>query len=202
LWMRETEASSFDTPERRAALEARVNEVTGAIGHDSVRKYYRQDFAGRLATLLRPSVPVARPTFRRGNEPGGWRGRAGFGKPPEVLAYGRAYVVASPQLAASPILRGARSAIPRREALILQAIFNHPWLLQEHLEELAHLDFRHADAQKLKEALIDIFAHDGSTESEGLRRELAARGLQEVMQRVETAITTMAVWGARQGAAP
>src|SRR4029434_9675657 len=32
LWMRETEASSFDTPERRAALEARINEVTGAIG--------------------------------------------------------------------------------------------------------------------------------------------------------------------------
>ena len=28
LWARETEGHSFDTPERRAALEARVNEVT------------------------------------------------------------------------------------------------------------------------------------------------------------------------------
>ena len=29
LWTRESEAGAFDTPERRAALEARINEVTG-----------------------------------------------------------------------------------------------------------------------------------------------------------------------------
>src|SRR5215218_4740299 len=31
LWQRETEAGGFDTPERRAALEARINEVTAAL---------------------------------------------------------------------------------------------------------------------------------------------------------------------------
>src|SRR5216684_2419849 len=40
LWMRETEAGSLDTPERRAAFEARIGEVTAAIGDDTVRKYY------------------------------------------------------------------------------------------------------------------------------------------------------------------
>ncbi len=34
LWMRETEAGGFDTPERRAALEARVGEVTAVITDD------------------------------------------------------------------------------------------------------------------------------------------------------------------------
>ncbi|MGA7040606.1 MAG: DNA primase, partial [Pseudolabrys sp.] len=49
LWARETEGHSFDTPERRAALEARVNELTALVGDDAVRKYYRQDFTARLA---------------------------------------------------------------------------------------------------------------------------------------------------------
>ena len=141
----------------------------------------------------------ARSSQPRGRWPGA---RDGFGQPAEVLVRGRPYVVSSPQMAASPIMRGHRSTLPRREALILQAIFNHPWLLHDHLEELAHLEFRHADAQKLKEALVDICAHDGDTDSEGLRRDLQARGLHEFMQRVEGAITTAAVWGARPGAAP
>ncbi|MGA8470108.1 MAG: DNA primase, partial [Pseudolabrys sp.] len=49
LWARETEGHSFDTPERRAALEARVNELTALVGDNAVRKYYRQDFTARLA---------------------------------------------------------------------------------------------------------------------------------------------------------
>src|SRR6478735_3487517 len=54
LWSRETEAASFDTPERRAAFEARVNEVVRSIGDESVRKYYGQDFQARLRQLLNP----------------------------------------------------------------------------------------------------------------------------------------------------
>src|SRR6266567_4340943 len=54
LWLRETEAGSFDTPERRAALERRIAEVTGTIGDEPVRRYYRQDLEGRLQRLLAP----------------------------------------------------------------------------------------------------------------------------------------------------
>src|SRR5262245_45989503 len=52
LWMRETEAGPLDTPERRAAFEARLGEITGAIGDDSVRKYYRREFGDRLRALF------------------------------------------------------------------------------------------------------------------------------------------------------
>ena len=65
----------------------------------------------------------------------------------------------SPHLAAGPLHRGHRTAIPRREALILQAALNHPWLMHDHLEEFADTEFRHADTKKLKAALIDVFAH-------------------------------------------
>ena len=45
LWARETEGHTFDTPERRAALEARINEVTTGIGDEAVRA-----ITGRIST--------------------------------------------------------------------------------------------------------------------------------------------------------
>ena len=199
LWARESEAGPFDTPERRAALEARVAEVTAAIADETVRRYYRQDFSARLRQMFAPQLFAAKEPRRRGSHP-----------PPPVRA-GRdaAYVAASPHLALSPLHRGHRAAIPRREALILQAAINHPWLLHDHLEELAAAEFRHVDTQKLKGALIDVFAHhfaedfptDGEAERTALAAELAKRGFAAVLERIERSITTPSVWGARPDAA-
>ncbi len=69
LWARETEGHTFDTPERRAALEARINEVTSGIGDESVRRYYRQDFNARLSQFFAP----ARPQQREQRSGGNWR---------------------------------------------------------------------------------------------------------------------------------
>jgi DNA primase len=109
--------------------------------------------------------------------------------------------VVSRQLAASPLHRGARTAVPRREALILQAALNHPWLLHDHLEEFAALEFRHADAERLKSALVDVAAHAAALDAEALKAELAARGLADTVALVTAAITTPSVWAAREGAA-
>jgi DNA primase len=117
------------------------------------------------------------------------------------------YQVASPQLAASPLLRGQRSAISRREALILQSLINHPWLLHDHLEEVAALEMAHPEAHKLRAAIIAAFANDHhhssdpSEQADKMRADLEQGGFTEVLQRVERAITTAAVWGARAGAA-
>jgi DNA primase len=210
LWARETEGHSFDTPERRAALEARVNEVTVAIGDEAVRKYYRQDFATRLSNFFAPAQPQQREARRRDNwrDPltgASWRERRiDWPRPVAPLTAGRPipYVVASQQLASSPVHRGHRTAVPRREALILQAALNHPWLLHDHLEELASLEFRHAGAERLKGALIDIAAHAAALDPETLRAELAARRLDDVADRIGLSITTPSVWGARPDAAP
>jgi DNA primase len=209
LWARETEGHSFDTPERRAALEARVNELTGQIGDEAVRKYYRQDFATRLANFFAPPPHELRGRSEWREPRGGgrnWRERrnADWQRQAPARSAGRPmpYVVASQQLASSPVHRGPRTAVPRREALILLAALNHPWLLHDHLEELASLEFRHADAERLKRALIDIAAHASALDAEALRAELAARNLAEAMERVAQSITTPSVWGARQEAAP
>jgi DNA primase len=205
LWMRETEAGGFDTPERRAALEARLAAIAGTIGEESVRRHYRQEFEGRLQILFDGDRATAsRPFGRRdrwARERGPRAGGARWPRPAGSIGSGR-YVAASPELASSPLHRGARVAIPRREALILQVVLNHPWLLHEHLEDIAGIEFRHVEAQKLKAALLDAFAHIPAADRAAIAAELARRGQGGLLARVEKAITVRSVWGAQPDAAP
>lgn len=202
LWMRETETGRFDTPERRAGLEARLSELTTQIGDESVRKYYRQEFSARLQRLLTPaSAPDGgrgRQGGRRGDRQGRqrWepRGRAGPGRDELSLS------PLSPRLSASTIVRGARSALPTREALILLAILNHPWLMEAHAEEVAELDLHHPDADALRRAILDAVA-GSETEPEDLRHLMAARGLAPVVGRIEIALTHPADWPVQPGSA-
>jgi DNA primase len=232
IWSREIEGGTFATPERRAALEARIRELSNGIGDEAVRRYYRQDFSERLQRTFAPEVArggYARGNYRgAGNNFGGESGRrfaprgvftpgaAGRFEPRGGRARGLAggqtinrgpYQAASPQLALSPLMRGQRSAISRREALILQSLINHPWLLHDHLEEVAALELAHPEAHKLRAGIISAFANDHhhspepAEQAEKMRADLAAAGFSQSLQRVERAITTSAVWGAQAGAA-
>jgi len=185
----------------------RLAEVIRTIGDETVRRYYRQDFAARLRRLFAPAEIGTR---RRGIEEyrrGGGPARTNSQK--IALRRDEMYVAASPHLADSPLHRGHRATIPLREALILQAALNHPWLLHDHLEELSEAEFRHAETQKLKGELVDVFAHhfaedfgrDGEAGRMALAAELTRRGLAGILARIERAITTRSVWGARPQAA-
>src|ERR1700744_1694721 len=225
IWSREVEGGSYATPERRAALEARIGELSNGIRDEVVRRYYRQDLSERLARMFAPEA--GRGGNYRGNFRGGGsesprrfapRGAAGGGRfgagdrqwqggnGPAALGRGP-YQAASPQLAMSPIMRGQRSAISRREALILQILINHPWLLHDHLEEIAALELAHPEAHKLRAAIIAAFAHDhhqggdDSEHGEKMRADLERGGFLQILQRVDKSITTSAVWAVQPGAA-
>jgi len=226
LWTREIEGGSFATPERRAGLEARIGELANTIRDEVVRRYYRQDLSQRLQTTFAPESPrgfagrgfntESRRFPQRSPGPANrfsTGGRGNFGgnfKPPfgqnPPLARGP-YQAASPQLASSPIMRGQRSALSRREALILQCLINHPWLLHEHLEEVAALELAHGEAHKLRAGIIAAFANDHhhspdpSEQAEKMQADLEKAGFSQILQRVERAITTSAVFGAKPGAA-
>ncbi len=231
IWSREIEGGTFATPERRAALEARIRELSNSIGDEAVRRYYRQDLAERLQRTFTPEAArggYGRGGYRRAGNFGGESGRrfaprgvftpgaAGRFEPRggrlQGLAGGQTidrgpYQAASPQLALSPIMRGQRSAISRREALILQSLINHPWLLHDHLEQVAALELAHPEAHKLRAGIISAFANDHhhspepAEQSDKMRADLASSGFSQSLQRVERAITTSAVWGAQPGAA-
>ena len=229
IWSREVAGGNFATPERRAALEARIGELTNGIRNEVVRRYYRQDLADRLRQAFAPASyggagyrGGARGGFGgesgrrpgpgggfspgagarggpRGARPQGNGGASGLGRGP--------YQVASPHLANSPIMRGQRSALSRREALILHALLNHPWLLHDHLEQVMMLDLAHPEAHKLRAGILAAFAHYGPADDPEVERARIRAWLDKSeyvkqIQSVERALTTRNVWGAEPGAAP
>ncbi len=231
IWLREIEGGAYATPERRAALEARIGELSQSIRDDVVRKYYRQDLQERLQRLFQPAgndrsyrgqTIVAKGRAASASARAAIRSAFRHAAPISATETARArsfaqagaaafgpgpYQAASQQLAASPLLRGQRSALSRREALILKTLINHPWLLHEHLEEVAALELAHPEAHRLRASVIAAWAADHhhspdvEEQSEKLRADLAKAGLSEILQRVERSITTGAVWGAQAGAA-
>ena len=232
IWSREIEGGSFATPERRAALEARIGELSNGIRDEVVRRYYRQDLAERLQKTFAPQGNGYGGGYNRGNfrngqggnfrgsgnesarrfqprAPGGGRfGASGRGQNPggaASIAPGP-YQATGPQFASSPIMRGQRSAISRREALILQSLISHPWLLHDHLEEVAALELAHPEAHKLRAGIISAYANyshtdDSAAETARLAASLEKSGYLKQIQMVERALTTKNVWGAQPGAA-
>jgi DNA primase len=182
-----------------------------AIGDPVVRRYYREDLAARLRSLLGRSEPGPPSGRGRSRQAGDWRpsanrtrwspgrGRAALDRRP-----GEPLRVLSPRLAASPVVRGFHSAMPPREALILVTAINHPWLLDHHAEQLAEIEFRHADADLLRRAILDAAAGHGHAriETDFLREALTGVGLGPILARVEAAITHGSDWPARPQAAP
>jgi DNA primase len=190
LWQRETEAGVFGTPEKRAALEARLAEVVATIGDESVRRHYRDDVFGRLSDLFRPMQRERRGPGR--GQAGGFRGGSAFAVPDHRP---------SPALAASALVRGPRAALPMREALILTALLNHPWLVDGAEEDIAALDLRHPQAESLKVALLDLHAHGVEGEAEAYAAALAGAGHDALVAQVRGTVAVHAVWGAMPGAA-
>ena len=203
LWQRETETGEFDTPERRAALEARLSEITAGIGDESVRKYYRQDLEGRLRGLFAPARTAEQPGR------GAWQpdarsrhGRNGpRGRPGRPLSPREALRPLSPRLGLSSLVRN-RTGFPAREALILLTVANHPWLLENHAEELAELEFRHPDADRLRRAILDATAGHEPLAHDTLASAIESAGLAPILARMEATITHGSDWPARAGAAP
>jgi DNA primase len=164
-----------------------------------VRKYYRQDLDARIATLFAPAA--------RANDNGRrWQGNSGGRQPPwqkgqrrpaprEVLGPPSSY------LATSALARGVRTVLPTREALILLVVVNHPWLLETHAEDLAAMEFRHPDGDRLRRAILDAAAGHAPLTPASVRAAISARDLGTVLARVEGSITHSSDWPARQGAA-
>ena len=205
LWTRETENGRFDTPERRAGLEMRINEVTAGIAHDAVRKYYRQELESRLRGLFAPPrAPQGLQGSRGPFRPDRRQGSGGFGgrRKPDLPNVRETFAPLSPRLSSSPLVRGSRSALPAREALILLAILNHPWLIEAHAEEIAELEFQHPGADQLRRAVLDAGASHHDRDPATLRAFITTGELGAVVARLEGAITHLSDWRARREAAP
>ncbi len=130
LWQREKSAVVLDTPERRAAFEARIETLLGEIGNVRVKDHYRRDVKNRLFHLWREQPARSRDATPRqgGRQQGG--GRQGGGQQggrPEARKPER------------------RDMTPPASAfgfatIVTLALVNHPWLLDHFAEEVGSVE--------------------------------------------------------------
>src|SRR5690606_9129589 len=88
---------------------------------------------------------------------------------------GRPTVSAAP--VASSGLAARLAGLPARGALILKALINHPWLIEEHAEQIATLEFTIPALVELKDAVLGALAEEIPLDSVGLHNHLSGTGL-------------------------
>ncbi|MGI9384186.1 MAG: DNA primase [Methyloligellaceae bacterium] len=207
LWAREVESGSWDTPERRAALEARLETLLGEIGDAKVRRHYERDISDRLgsfwSTFRRQTGPArghARTGHgfagrdRRSREP--WRGSgpaAGAGGDRQFAGSS----AASESLKRSGLVRGVSAQFLEREALLVLTPLNHPWFLDAFSEEFAGLEFQNRKIARLRDAMIALQTRQNTLDSEAFRTQLSQQGLGAIVAQVERAVTHKSNWSAQ-----
>jgi DNA primase len=183
----------LSTPEQRAAFEARLNAMVARIGDATVKGHYERELRETLWTLNRTIVrdivrgegPRRRGDAgtRRNNITPDWRirERARLGKGLNTAP--RRAAAASPELAQKAQL------VPPREALLIKTILNHPWLIEEHAEEIAAMTLLSDPVARLRDALLAAQAQENALDSSVLRSQLNASGLGKVIDLVERSVT-------------
>ncbi|MCB1463760.1 MAG: DNA primase [Nitratireductor sp.] len=214
IWRRETASAMFETPEKRAALEARMREVTGAIRNESVRRHYMQDTGERLTAFFAGSSQSApnRSGFggRRiygdnSGEP--WRRRsegrtdgAGRGAPS-----GKARLALSPSLLNSSLVKRGSARIPLREAALLMTIVHHPAILSVLFDDFTDLTLTARPVADLQRLVIDCFAEwDGEVGEDAaaqLAETLKQAGFGETLASLDRQLRDNRLWQALPEAA-
>ncbi len=182
LWKIES-AQPIDTPERRAALEKRLDQQVRLIADRSVQEHYRNFFRERLAEMFGARRgPVGGRTMpqrfgaTRWSNDRRWNDRnrsRRFAPPPP---WSESAPQGDPQLLAR-----------RREEIILALVLNHPSLLNEVEEEFAQLEFLSSDLDKLRIAILKAHAPLPDLDAETLTRHLIDDGFAKTVEGVLSA---------------
>ena len=194
LWRLET-AHPTDTPERRAALEKRLDSQVRLIADRSVQEHYRNFFRERLAEMF---------GARRG--PVGGRTMPRFGAQREGYQSGFGGRMRGRRLAPPPPWREAapqgdpQLLARRREEVILALVLNHPSLLNEVEEEFAQFEFLSPDLDKLRNAILKTHAPQPDLDAETLTRQLKDDGFAKTLDGVLSAQVLNHAAFARPGA--
>jgi DNA primase len=197
VWSRETEGETFETPERRAALEARLRDIARGIGEESVRRHYAQALSERLAAFF-PAPERANSEWRGANRKGDGRGgRGAFPRSAPVAA--RALPV-SDRLKRSALV-SARARPPLREVVLVMTMVNHPALILTWVDEFAHVAFDNPEAAALRDAVLDLVAADHDLDAAGLRARLADGRFSAIIGRFDAQINACGLWPATAAAA-
>jgi DNA primase len=183
LWLRETGGKSFDTPERRAQLEAALREAAGRISDESVRRHYSQDMRERANAFF--GVPTGQ---------GQDRGFGGKGRAAGKLPRGR--IAVSERLSRSRLVapKTLKGVVPLREAALLSAVMCHPDLIGEHFDAFTALELESADLAALRGAILEAHAETAARDRETLLAHPACKVHANAVASVDDAVRRARLW--------
>ena len=156
LWRRETEGKSFDSPERRAALDKTLRQAISKIQDPSLKRHY-----GEAINDLRWQL------FKGNRKPAN---RGGF-KP-------KAEAAPAASTRASALAAGSLSDADLRAALILATLCQYPGLIDQFEPDLDRLAPGHPDQARLAAHLL----HSTARDAEALLAELDDANLRQTLE--------------------
>ncbi len=157
LWTNEVAAEPLDTPEQRAGLKRRLQELAGTIGDPGIRYEYQSEFRRRADKHLAP--PPRAPFVP---------GRRGSPKPPAGGDHPHARAVGTGGI--DRVLAKA----------VLAGLIRHPAEVARHMEVLGSLRLADGALGRLFEAVVDVALEDQALDSSRLLSILARSGFDTI----------------------
>ncbi len=172
IWWTETRDRDFNTPERLAGLEKRLDDRALAIADRKVQYQYKEYFRKKLremtdnvSTLNRSVGPYRKNSKTREHNRGNH--------------YHAASVVNFSRSRRSPkILK------KRLEQVLLAVIINHPGLLNGFAEDIATVNVLDEMLDNLRQEILKVHAEVPELDAEGLKNHLIDMGNGEILQSV------------------
>jgi DNA primase len=196
VWLRETSGTVFDTPERRAELEARLKTVTQVIGDESVRRHYQQDMRDRLYAFFRPASQSGNEQRRPFSQRGPQTGRQT--QPPGPSRS----TPASDRLTRTGLVAGYTALPSLRECALALTVVNHPALFFEDFEALHQIEFESRDMRRFWQAVMGVAAASGpDLTREELLTALETQGFDALLASLDKQIRFARLWTATEHAA-
>lgn len=190
MFEREEQRGPLQTADQLADLQTRLQKLVAAIPDRTVRFHYERELRETVRQRTREAVRSIAGSggrrdhrhagTRRRNTQADWRTRLG----PMVAARPRATAIA-----ASNELTARDHPAPAREVLLLRTLINHPWLIDDHAEEIAALSFTASGLAGLRDALLTLTAAEKSLDSTTVHSQLKTLKLGRVVELVERAST-------------
>jgi DNA primase len=164
LWREATEGKSFDSPERRAALDAELRNAIKKIPDQSLRRHYGDAIKEMRYQLFRPA---------RGT---GWQGRK---KPAPIRATTRA----SALTAGGPLAEDAL-----REAVILATIISTPEAVPTFEGQLELMDCLDPDNARMRDIVLHHYTEGRDRVRDAILDHLGPEPLDRLMTHPHVAI--------------
>ncbi|SEV98482.1 DNA primase [Cognatiyoonia koreensis] len=138
LWQRETEGKTFDSPERKAALDKALREKIKLIADPSIRTHYGQaikDMRWALFATPRPATPKR----------AAWNGKQeNWQRATKPVASNKASVLGT----------GAGTEDVLREAVILAVLLKNPAVFSRFEADLERMECVDPDHQRVRDAVL------------------------------------------------